>query len=178
MRTHLVKVDSEILHLNPYVPGLPIDEVRRRYGVKEVHKLASNENALGPGPKTMKAILEALPNAHRYPDGACFELKQAMAAYFGIGPEFLAFGTGSDDLFQLLIRAYCHPGDQILTGQYAFIAYKIAAQTARVGTIEAGANDDFQVPMERLGESWTPNAKIIFIANPNNPTGTYYSKTE
>jgi histidinol-phosphate aminotransferase len=175
---HPVKVDSEILHLNPYVPGLPIDEVRRRYGVKDVYKLASNENALGPSQKTIRAILDSLSHVQRYPDGACFELKQAMANYFGVGADFLAFGTGSDDLFQLLIRAYCHPGENILTGQYAFVAYKIAAQTARVGTIEAPANEDFSVPIHRLIESWNPSVKIIFIANPNNPTGNYYSSDE
>lgn len=173
-----MKVAPEILHLNPYVPGLPIDEVKRRFGVKEVYKMASNENALGPGPKTKLAIANSLAEAHRYPDGACFKLKQALAGYYGVTPDNLALGNGSDDLFNLLIRAFCSPGDQILTAQYAFVAYKIAAQAARVETVEVPVDPSFQLSLGALARAWTPSMKLIFIANPNNPTGQYHSRTE
>ncbi|HEX4926324.1 MAG TPA: histidinol-phosphate transaminase [Bdellovibrionales bacterium] len=173
-----MKVAPEILHLNPYVPGLPIDEVKRRFGVKEVYKLASNENALGPGPKTKQAIADALSETHRYPDGACYDLKNALAGYYGVTPDNLALGNGSDDLFNLLIRAFCEPGDQILTAQYAFVAYKIAAQASRVETVEVPVGPDFNYRLSDLARAWTPRMKLIFIANPNNPTGRYHSKKE
>ncbi|MEQ1877178.1 MAG: histidinol-phosphate transaminase [Bdellovibrionia bacterium] len=174
-----MKVAPEILHLNPYVPGLPIDEVRRRYGVKNVYKLASNESALGPSPKAKDAMSKSIPEVFRYPDGACYELREAVSRYHGMNPSFLAFGNGSDDLFNLLIRAYAGPGDQILTAQYSFIAYKIAAQAARVVTVEAPVDSDsLSISLPRLADFWTPKVKIIFVANPNNPTGAYHSKDE
>lgn len=174
-----MKVAPEILHLNPYVPGLPIDEVRRRYGVKDVYKLASNESPLGPSPKAKEAMQNVISETFRYPDGASFELREAVAKYHSFEPTKIAFGNGSDDLFNLLIRAYCQPGDQILTAQYSFIAYKIAAQAARVVTVEAPVDPiTLSLSLPRLADFWTPKVKLIFIANPNNPTGAYHSKKE
>lgn len=174
-----MQISPEILNLKPYVPGKPIEETKREYGLETVYKLASNENARGPSQKVLAAIQEAALEIHRYPDPGFYQLRQKFSKKFGGSAEEITFGNGSNELIDLLIRIYCEAGDAILTLESAFIAYKICAQAARVKSIFTGLDKkSLKVPVEDLLLQWKPEQKIVFIPNPNNPTGTYYNKSE
>jgi len=174
----VVKVSAEIQSLKPYIPGKPIGETMREYGLNKVYKLASNENPLGPSPKAVEAVKMALSELHRYPDAAFFDLRQTMSKYYDVAPEFLTFGNGSNELIDLLIRIFCEPGESILTSQAAFIAYKICAQAARVNTIETPLTTGMRFDLKAMSEKVQSGVRLIFIANPNNPTGTYVTAKE
>lgn len=172
-----MEISPEIKTLKPYVPGKPIEETKREFGIKTVIKLASNENALGPSPKVVAALKKALKSIHLYPDGAAFEFKKAYCETFGFDADQIVLGNGSDELINNLIRVYCKPGDRIVTSQYGFVPYKIAAQAHRLGTDEIPVSSDFAYDIDALinfvNTKWTKDHKIIFLANPNNPTGSY-----
>jgi histidinol-phosphate aminotransferase len=172
-----MEISPEIKMLSPWVPGKPIEETKREFGIKTVIKLASNENALGPSPKVVAALKKALKSIHLYPDGATFELKNTYCEIFGFAANQVSFGNGSDELINNLIRVYCKPGDRIVMSQYGFLPYKIAAQAHRLGTDEVPVTADFNYDVDALinfiNTKWTKDHKIIFYANPNNPTGSY-----
>jgi len=178
-----MKLSPEIETLVPYKPGKPISETKREYGVQNVIKLGSNENPLGTSPKVVAALKNALSQLHLYPDPACFELLDVIAKKWGISKSWLSVGNGSNEIIDLLIRIFCEPGDQILTTDKAFLAYAICAQAARVGCrlapLAPGFNTDLKAMSKILLED--PQAdkiKLVFIPNPNNPTGTYVSDAE
>lgn len=177
-----MRVSKEIINLVPYVPGKPIEETKRELGLETVYKLASNENPLGPSPLAMEFISKALHDLHRYPDPSCYELKKEWAEFYRVHPQWVAFGNGSNELIDLLIRIYCEPGESILTSQAAFVAYSICAQAARVGVIETPLTSDYKFSVEHLlseiKQAETKKIRLLFIANPNNPTGTYLNKQE
>lgn len=166
--------------LVPYVPGKPIEETQREYNLKRVTKLASNENPLGPSPKAVAALKRAAKDLHRYPDASGFHLKQALSRLHGVVPEHFVLGNGSEEIMDLLIRAYCVPGDAIVTSQAAFIAYKISAQIQGMRTLEAPLLPDYRFDLKAIARLVRENerVKIVFIANPNNPTGTYVNTGE
>lgn len=173
-----MKISKEILDLIPYVPGKPIEETKKEFNLSHVVKLASNENPLGPNPKVLKKIAEVLPEIHRYPDSGAVELTQSAAKFYGLNTNQIAFGNGSNELIDLIIRIFCEPGDKILTSQAAFVAYQICAQVSRVATTHVPLLKDFRIDVDRLIESWTPQHKLIFLPNPNNPTGAYVNSAE
>ncbi|MBI3535158.1 MAG: histidinol-phosphate transaminase [Deltaproteobacteria bacterium] len=166
--------------MRPYIPGKPIEETRREYNLKKIIKLASNENPLGPSPKALVAIVDSLRELHRYPDGSCYELKQALAQHLNTVPSSLFIGNGSNEIIDLIIRAFCIPGDFILTAQAAFIVYKLCAQIHGAKTIEIPISDQFQFDLMAMVEQIKQNdkIKIVFLANPNNPTGTFFDHLE
>ena len=174
------QVPEYIQLLNPYVPGKPIEETQREYGLKRVVKLASNENPLGPSPKAISAAQKALRDSHRYPDANAFYLKMALASLHKTSATSIVVGNGSNEVIDFLIRTYCLPGDAMVTSQAAFIAYKICAQIHGVQTIEVPATKDLRFDLPAILETVKKNsrAKIVFIANPNNPTGTYVTNLE
>jgi histidinol-phosphate aminotransferase len=161
--------------LVPYVPGKPIEETQRELKIRRVIKLASNENPLGPSPKALQMIKRAAGSLHRYPDASGYQLKHALAAKLGLPPEQIILGNGSEEVIDFMIRTYCVPGDAIVTSQAAFIAYKISAQIQGMKTIEAPLTFDFRFDLPAMAKLVRDNArvKIVFVANPNNPTGTY-----
>lgn len=171
-----MKVSAEILNLVPYKAGKPISETKREYGLTEVYKLASNENPLGPSPKAVKAIMQALENQHRYPDPACHDLVQKVSQKWNVPATQVAVGNGSNEIIDLLIRIFCEPGDAILTSEAAFVAYGICAQAARVKVKTVPLKPDLTLDLKAIADYYyrNPSAKIkmIFIPNPNNPTGT------
>lgn len=177
-----MKVSPEIVSLIPYKPGKPISETQREYGLTKVIKLASNENPLGPSPKALHAIKNLLQQLHRYPDPSAFELSQVLAKSWGFSTSQLGFGNGSDELIDLLVRIYCEPGDGVLTSEAAFSAYEISAQANRAKVHKVPLAADFKFDLKAMADYFFahPEAKIrlIFIANPNNPTGTYATKNE
>jgi len=173
-----VEISPEILNLVPYKPGKPIEETKRELGLSQVYKLASNENPLGLSPGVKKAIISALDGAYRYPDASFFTLKAEVSKYYQVDKEWLSFGNGSNEIIDLLIRLFCNPGNSILTSQYAFVAYKICAQVSRVKTIEVEMTTDMKFNLGEMAKSLRQNynqIRLVFIANPNNPTGTYVS---
>lgn len=173
-----MRVSSEIKNLIPYKPGKPISETQREYGLSKIIKLASNENPLGPSPKAIEAIKSHLENLHRYPDPLGFELVQKIASAWKVSPTHLALGNGSNEIIDLLIRIYCEPGEKILTTDKAFVAYPICAQAARVETVIVPLNDDFTMDLAAMADLALkdPKIRLVFLPNPNNPTGTYVGK--
>lgn len=171
--------------LQPYVPGKPIEETQREYGLRKVVKLASNENPLGPSPKALSAARHALREQHRYPDAGAYSLRQALCKHLSnpertIGSGELFLGNGSNELIDLLIRTYSVPGDAIATSQAAFVAYRVCAQAHGVRIVESPLTSDlrFDLPalLERVRQD--QGVKLVFIANPNNPTGTHNTESE
>ncbi len=172
-----MKVSAEILNLVPYKPGKPIAETQREFGLTEVYKLASNENPLGPSPLAIEAIKKALNSQHRYPDPSCFELVQKISQKWNAPTTQIGIGNGSNEIIDLLIRIFCEAGDAILTSEAAFVAYKVCAQAARVKvrTVPLRGKDltmDLKAIADDFYRNPSAKTKIVFIPNPNNPTGT------
>lgn len=171
-----MKVSAEILSLVPYKPGKPISEVQREYGLTEVIKLASNENPLGPSPKALQAIHKSLTEQHRYPDPSCYDLIQKISQKWNVPASQVGIGNGSNEIIDLLIRIFCEPGDSILTTEAAFVAYKVCAQAARVKIRTVPLRPDLTMDLKGIADDFYRNpgarTQLIFIPNPNNPTGT------
>jgi histidinol-phosphate aminotransferase len=175
-----IQVPEYIRSLVPYVPGKPIEETQREFKIKRVVKLASNENPLGPGPKAIQATRKALIETHRYPDASAYRLKTALSKELKVAPQSICIGNGSNEIIDFLVRTYCIAGDAIVTSQGAFVAYKICAQIHGVRTLEAPLAKDLRFDLGAMLKL-TLNEKrtrMVFIANPNNPTGTYVTTSE
>lgn len=171
-----MKVSAEILNLVPYKPGKPISETQREFGLTEVYKLASNENPLGTSSKIIQALQSHLREQYRYPDPACYDLVQQISKSWNVPASQIGIGNGSNEIIDLLIRIFCEPGDSILTSEAAFVAYKVCAQAARVKVRTVPLRADLTMDLKAIADDFyrNPSAKtrIIFIPNPNNPTGT------
>jgi len=168
---------KSIEKIKPYKPGKPIEEVKRELGLRKVIKLASNENPLGPSPKAIKAILKSISDLNRYPDSNCFYLKQKLAKRFGLKEGNFIIGNGSDELIVLVLRALIEPGDEVLIAYPTFLIYEIQAHACGAKVIRVPLKS-FRYDLERMREKVNPRVKIVFIANPDNPTGTYVTKDE
>lgn len=170
-----MQVSEDIRKLVAYKPGKPIAETQREFGLSRVIKLASNENPLGPSPKALEAVRAHLSDLHRYPDPSGFELSQKISQVWNINKNYIALGNGSNEIIDLLIRIFCEPGEKILTTEKAFLAYPICAQAARVKTLTVPLKPDFTMDLEALAKVALSDSKIrlVFLPNPNNPTGTY-----
>jgi histidinol-phosphate aminotransferase len=178
-----VKVSADIESLVPYVAGKPISEVQRQYNLDKVVKLASNENPLGVSPKVMQAMQTAMHEIHRYPDASLYDLISALEKNWKIPRQNLTVGNGSEDIIDLLIRVFCEPGDAILSFQHSFIAYRIRAQAARVQRVDVPVNADFHMDLQAMAqilraEKTAKKIKLVFLANPNNPTGAHIPHSE
>ncbi len=158
----------------PYQPGKPITDVARELGLNEadIVKLASNENPLGPGKKVIAAIEAALPDLARYPDGGGFALKAAIAGKFAVNADQIILGNGSNDILELTARTFMHEGDSAVYSQHAFAVYPLATQAVGATGIEVAAKD-FGNDLDAMIQAILPTTKIVFLANPNNPTGTF-----
>lgn len=169
-----------IQKLSPYVPGKPIEETQREYGLKRVIKLASNENPLGPSPKSVRVLKAAEKNLNLYPDATAFHLKNALARHLKVTTQEIVVGNGSNELIDLLIRSFSIPGDLSVTSDKAFIAYKICAQVHGVQTLEAPLTSDYRFDLKAIASLVRKNdrVKFVFLPNPNNPTGTHNTTQE
>jgi histidinol-phosphate aminotransferase len=165
--------------LAPYEPGMPIDELQRRLGVKDAVKLASNENPLGISPKARAALERALSgDLARYPDGSGFRLKQKLATLHGIEPERVTLGNGSNDILEFIARIFLGPGRAALFSKHAFAVYPIATQSQNAeGVVAPALPADSAMPyghdLAGFERHLRPDVAVVFIANPNNPTGTW-----
>jgi len=171
------QVPDYIRSLIPYAPGKPIEEVEREYGIEGSVKLASNENPLGPSPRAVKALQGKLHQIHLYPDGDCFYLKQGLAAKLRVSPEQLIFGNGSNELIELAVRTFMRPGDEAVMADQAFVVYHLVVQAAG-GSCNLVPLKNFTHDLEAIGRAITGRTRIVFLANPNNPTGTIYRRKE
>ncbi len=166
-----------ISNIKSYQPGKPIGEVKRELGLTDVFKMASNENPFGPSPKALSAIRKNLDNINRYPEGSCFYLRRALSRKLKIKTEQFIFGNGSDELIILALRAFVDEGDEVIVADPTFLIYCIAAkiQGAKIKKIPTKY---FKYDLKNMKASITRNTKIMFIANPDNPNGTYVTKSE
>jgi histidinol-phosphate aminotransferase len=171
--------NPHLRELAVYQPGKPLEETARelRCHPSEIIKLASNENPLGPSPKAVVAMQEAIANAQRYPDGGAFYLRNALAEKLNVARQNIIVGNGSNEVIEFLAHAFLKPGDAILTSEHAFVAYKIIARVLGAQTIEAPSRD-YGHDLDAMLAAITDRTELIFIANPNNPTGTHLSQHE
>ncbi len=170
------KVTDRINRLIPYRPGKPTDEVKRELGLSDVIKLASNENSLGPSPMALQAVREKLSLIHNYPDSGCFELCQKVADKLDVSRENLVFGNGSDDIIHLLGVTYLEPGDEVITGDPSFVRYEAAAILNQT-VCHLVPLRNFSFDLDAMAARISDRTRIVFIANPNNPTGTIVTKS-
>lgn len=169
--------------LTPYQPGKPIGELERELGLSGIVKLASNENPLGPGPKAVAAVQRVIPELHLYPDGGGFDLKAALARKLGVGAGQITLGNGSNDVLELVARAFLSPATSAVFSEYAFAVYPIVTQAIGAKAVVAPAHDGSRGPryghdLEAMARGIDDETRVVFIANPNNPTGTYLARTE
>jgi len=162
-----------------YEPGKPIEDVARELGLRpeEIIKLASNENPLGPSPKALVAMKEACERAHFYPDGGGYNLREAIARKMGLERTNVILGCGSNEIIEFIGKAFLNPGDNIVVARHAFAVYKLMATLFGADTIEV-PDPDFAHDLEGMLAAITPQTKEVFIANPNNPTGTLLSQEQ
>lgn len=170
---------SYIRGIAPYQPGKPIAELAREMGLDEakIIKLASNENPLGMSPRAKAAIEAALADIARYPDGNAFELKGAISRRYGVAPEGIVVGNGSNDLLELVAGAFLTPGSTSVYSQHAFAVYPLATQARGARGIVVPARD-YGHDLPAMLAAITPDTRIVFVANPNNPTGTHLPATD
>jgi len=166
-----------ILNIKNYEPGKPIEEVQREFGLREVIKLASNENPLGPSPKALAAIMKNLRNLNRYPDSNSFYLKSKLAKKLKVEPSNFIVGNGSDELIALALKAFLNEGEEVIIAAPTFLIYEIASQAAGAEVIIVPMKD-FKYDLRAMKERISGKTKVIFIANPDNPTGTYVADKE
>jgi histidinol-phosphate aminotransferase len=168
---------SNIVHLPVYQPGKPIEEVKRELGLKEVTKLASNENPFGCSPKAKAAIVAELDNISLYPDGGAVKLTEAVAKHHGVESNQIIFGAGSDEVILMIARAFLSPGDETIMATHTFPQYKHNAEIENAISIEVpllNGTHDLQGMLARV----TSKTKVVWVCNPNNPTGTMVTKDE
>jgi histidinol-phosphate aminotransferase len=168
-------VPEYIRSLIPYEPGKPIEEVEREYGISGSVKLASNENPLGPSPRALAVLRERLPELHLYPDGDCFYLKRALAQKLGVQPDRLIFGNGSNEIIELAARTFMRPGDEAVMAEQAFVVYELIVQAVG-GKRKTVPLKNFTHDLAAIADAVTPQTRLVFLANPNNPTGTIYRR--
>ncbi|HZW81991.1 MAG TPA: histidinol-phosphate transaminase [Candidatus Deferrimicrobium sp.] len=171
MKTALELVREEILSLTPYIPGKHIKQVEAELGITDIVKLASNENPLGPSPKVKVAATNAVLDCNFYPDSNCTELRQSLAEYLQVGQDNLVFGNGAHELIFLLTATFLHPGEEAVIPSPTFGEYAAAVKLAG-GVVKPVPLRNFCIDLEACLEEITERTKMIFICNPNNPTGT------
>ena len=166
-----------VKNLSPYPPGKPIEELAREQGLnpEDIVKLASNENPLGPSTNAVMAIAEAMSELSRYPDGNGFALKQALSERLGVNQEQLTLGNGSNDLLVLLAEAFLSPEASAVYSEFAFVVYPLAVKATSAEGIQVSAVD-WGHDLPAMAAAIKDNTRLVFIANPNNPTGTSFGK--
>ena len=172
-----LKVHPDIASLVPYVPGKPIEELQREMGLPRAIKLASNENPIGPSLKALAVLAETASTLHRYPDGGAFRLRGALAHRWKVTPDQVILGNGSDELLGLLARAFLSPGDEAVMAEQTFVIYKMEVQAAH-GVVVEVPQKHWHHDLPAMAAAITDKTRLLFVCNPNNPTGTMATKTE
>lgn len=172
-----LKIPDYIQAIDPYVPGKPLETLEREYGISDSVKLASNENPLGPSPKALAAIQRGLTGLHRYPDGAGHVLIRKIAEANRVLPNNVVIGNGSDDIISLLVRAMVRTGDRVIVPRPSFLMYDITAAAAGA-RVDAVPLRDMAMDLASMAERVTADTRLVFVCNPNNPTGTIVTKKD
>jgi len=169
-----IRVPANILKISPYVPGKPIEELERELGISQSIKLASNENPLGPSPMALQAIQAMLAKLHRYPDGSGHAFIQALARHLDCPTEAIVMGNGSDDIIALLATTLLKPGDRAVMPQPSFLMYEIAVRAVGAEPVFVPLKD-LAIDLDGMGRAVDADTRLVFLCNPNNPTGTTIS---
>lgn len=166
-----LRIHPDIASLSPYVPGKPIEELQRELGLARVIKLASNENPLGPSPKALAALVGGHDSLHRYPDGGAYRLRQALADRWKVSLDHIILGNGSDEVLGLLARTFLAPGDEAVMADQTFVIYKMEV-TAAHGKAVIVPLVNWTHDLDGMAKAITSKTRLVFLCNPNNPTGT------
>ena len=172
-----LKIHPDIASLSPYVPGKPIEELQRELGLARVIKLASNENPLGSSPKALAALSGGISSLHRYPDGGAFRLCESLADCWKVTPDQVILGNGSDEILGLLARTFLAPGDEAIMADQTFVIYKMEV-TAAHGKPVIVPLKQWRHDLQAMAGAITDRTRLLFVCNPNNPTGTMVSAAE
>ena len=170
-------IRKHLLNIAPYEAGRPIEEIKRQLGLKDVIKLASNENPLGPSPKALEAVKKNLKNINRYPDAQGFYLKKKLAASLNLKPANIVLGNGSDELIDIIIKTFVEEDEHVVTSDSTFLEYEIIANV-KGRTVLTVPLKYFKYDLSAIRKKIDEKTKVVFISNPNNPTGTYVTKLE
>ena len=170
-------INQRLLALKPYEPGKPEEELARELGITDIVKLASNENPRGPGPNVRAAISEEINQFHRYPDGGGYELKKALSTYLERDADLITLGNGSNELLDLIARITLAEGLEAIIAEHCFVAYPLAIIAAG-GTPVVIPARDYNQDLSATLAAITPNTRLIYVANPNNPTGTWHTQAQ
>lgn len=172
----MVEEKKALSAIAPYAAGKPIDEVKREFGISEVVKLASNENPYGASPKAIKAAQMALENMNIYPDSNSYDLRNALAKKHGLDSNMFIFGTGSDGLIELLCKTFIEPGDEAIIPYPSFSLYETNVLASNGTAIKVPLNNDYAMDLDKMKKAITDKTKMVWLCNPNNPTGAAYSE--
>jgi len=170
-------VRKTIQRLSPYVPGKPVEELERELGIKGAIKLASNENPLGPSKKAIAVLRKGFKNLHRYPEGSGRLLRETLAQKYKISPDQVILGNGSDEIMDLAAKTFLEPGDEALMGDLTFAIYQLSV-TAHHGVSVVVPLKEGRYNLDDMAQRLSPKTRLIFICNPNNPTGTMVTQRE
>lgn len=166
------RVKRHVATLEPYQPGKPIEELERELGIERSIKLASNENPLGPSPRALDALRGALAEVHRYPDGDCFELRQALSQRLDVAPAQLVMGCGSNELLELVAKTFVGAGDEVVYAWPSFAMYPIVTRSMGAAPLEVPLDAGRAHDLGAMLKAITPRTRVVIVCNPNNPTGT------
>ena len=172
-----LKISDAIMSIAPYVPGKPMAALERELGVVNSIKLASNENPIGPSPMALAALQNVLQGLNRYPDGGCYDLVRKLSQKFRVPPEKIVIGAGSDDIIGMLARALLLPGDQAVMPKPSFLMYDIMVRSASAEPVFVPLKD-LAIDLEAMASRINDQTRMVFLTNPNNPTGTSISKND
>lgn len=169
---------SNVLQLQPYSVGKPIDRLQQELGLSEIVKLSANENPLGASPCVTQAIQQHLSQIHFYPDGACQALRKALSQFYHLPPDYFLCGNGSDELIHLIGIAYLEPGDGFIMGDPSFVRYEASAMLNQATLHKVALTPDFRYDLPAMLACVDARTKLFYLANPNNPTGTVVTRSE
>ncbi|MDR3569815.1 MAG: histidinol-phosphate transaminase [Syntrophobacteraceae bacterium] len=171
-------VSDHIARIVPYPAGKPIEELEREYGICGSIKLASNENPLGPSPKATQAIVSAMSKLNRYPDGSGFYLRKKLAEKHGLPFESILLGNGSNEIIELVIRAFMAPGDEVMMPSPSFLLYQLVVQWMGGRPVAIPLREDLGIDLDKMAQAVSAKTKVIFLTNPNNPTGKVIARAD
>ncbi len=174
-----MKIPDYIKNLKPYVPGRPIEEIQKEYCLRKIHKIASNENPLGPSPKAIESMLKVTDGLNRYPDIGAMELRGKIAEKFNVDIENIAVGNGSEGIMANILRSFLDTGDEMISSKATFIGFQVLAKGRANKYIEVSMiENEYRFDLNEILKNINNRTKIIYLCNPNNPTGTIFTKDE
>ena len=169
-------IRDELAPMVPYAPGLRASEVREQCGCDVIHKLSSNENPYGPVPAAVDAMTALLPRLNVYPDGSARALKGALASHLDVDASNVVVGNGSNELIRLIAQAVLRPGDECVFAWPSFVVYPMVTQLMGATAVRVGLTDDQVHDLDAMLDAITDRTRLVFLCNPNNPTGTIYTR--